>query len=483
MRKVIVTLFLYINSFSESFITPVVSKKRQFASTLKLFSSPHENRTESTVIDEDTLAWVGGLKRWSTQKNDTDMFPSFFNIASLLSAVQEQTLKGSPPSGSRETQIDQVPEFIQQDFLEEAAEALVDDTKSNVTFLQDLGDWYSWVGKWRPDASRDIIKQATERIEGLVAGASAVISPKAVEDLVRTTLNPQNVTERLSNLEFVSVAEGLLRKGYVDGTSVSGNEVLSGIPSKPGSRALFADFPSCVEVSKFSPRLALDAQMGALAGAIYIETEARTKALGHSIVAQGVTDNVRWMVTDSVVNDTSFRKGGSSDPYLLRTITIRGFDASDEEVDREELLSRVCEATPEEINLGDKTILIHASLRRVARSIYNDVRQYIDWTGPEHKIVLNGHSIGGALSLLMLIEMTLKDGAEDTVDKVRKVLTFGSPPVTAMRESFSQTPGDCPVLQSLGIPSSLVHAYVQPWDPIVRLFSSIDPLYPLVSAI
>lgn len=38
----------------------------------------------------------------------------------------------------------------------------------------------------------------------------------------------------------------------------------------------------------------------------------------------------------------------------------------------------------------------------------------------------------------------------------------------------------CSILDVFGISGSLIQAYIQPWDPIVRLFSELDALYPLV---
>ena len=38
----------------------------------------------------------------------------------------------------------------------------------------------------------------------------------------------------------------------------------------------------------------------------------------------------------------------------------------------------------------------------------------------------------------------------------------------------------CKILDVFGLPASLVYGAVQPWDPIPRLFSRIDGLYPLV---
>lgn len=41
----------------------------------------------------------------------------------------------------------------------------------------------------------------------------------------------------------------------------------------------------------------------------------------------------------------------------------------------------------------------------------------------------------------------------------------------------------CPILDVFGLPASLVYGSIQPWDPIPRLFSPIDGLYPLVDDI
>merc|ERR1712232_1468714 len=38
----------------------------------------------------------------------------------------------------------------------------------------------------------------------------------------------------------------------------------------------------------------------------------------------------------------------------------------------------------------------------------------------------------------------------------------------------------CEYLMRLGLPSDIVYGYVQPWDPLVRLFSDYDPFYPFI---
>ena len=186
-------------------------------------------------------------------------------------------------------------------------------------------------------------------------------------------------------------------------------------------------------------------------------------------------------MTDSIAKECDFKTSGSDNESLLvRTITIRGYDASDDGVDREKILNCLYYAAPERVDVGDG-VLLNAGLRGIARAIYEDVKKYIDWTSPDHKIVLNGHSIGGSLSLLLMLEMTMDRGTDYVLDKVIKVLAFGAPPVTALVKSSEKVvPGRCAVLNSFGLPSSIVYSYIQPWDPIARLFTQIDPLYPLV---
>ena len=392
---------------------------------------------------------------------------------------------------------------------------------TNMSFLDELGDWDKWVGGLRQNIdlpegigrSGDMLRQATSRIESLVLDASSVVSPVTIQamvrqarDIIQNTTAAKNLADATAAIalerglevgeaaereretkafttDFVKIADGILRKGYVGGGRVSDlrKDILSGLPAMPGSRALFASYESAVEVNTLSPVIAKDAELGALSGAIYEETLLeRLQALGYALVAKGVTQDVRWIVTDSIANETSFKSNGSGQPMMVRTITIRGFDASDEGVDREALLNKVCHAAPELVDVGGG-VLLHSGLRGIAKEMYEDVREYIDWTSPSHKIVLNGHSIGGSISLLLLLEMTLDRGTEYVLNKVQKVLAFGAPPVTCMATEPAETvPGRCHVLNSFGLPSSLVYSYIQPWDPIVRLFTRLDPLYPLV---
>ena len=46
--------------------------------------------------------------------------------------------------------------------------------------------------------------------------------------------------------------------------------------------------------------------------------------------------------------------------------------------------------------------------------------------------------------------------------------------------SNSKGKQNCPILEAFDLPPSMIYAYIQPYDPVVRLFSGHDVLYPLV---
>ena len=71
-------------------------------------------------------------------------------------------------------------------------------------------------------------------------------------------------------------------------------------------------------------------------------------------------------------------------------------------------------------------------------------------------------------------------------NRVLRVFTFGSPPIfelestSNLEQMVTQGSNSCSILDAFGLPSSLVYAYNQPWDPIIRLYTKYDPLYPLI---
>lgn len=365
-----------------------------------------------------------------------------------------------------------------------------------------------------------LLRQATSRIEYLVGEASTAISPLAVQDLfqragralstqqrqqapvdfvkVATTLareqgldvreaaeRARQTTEYTTNL--VKLANGVLQNGYAPPNIGQSKKLVTNETTQEVS--LFAEFPSAKMLQSPST-VQKAAELGSLCGAIYEETIPRTLGLGHSIVANGTTEDVNWMVTDCVANENEYQESdndqSTAEPILVRTIIIRGYDASDDSVDREDLLNRICTATPEPLSNG---VLVHGGLMEIARAIYDDIVQYIDLTPPDHRIVLTGHSVGGSISLLLLLLLVEDRGVDFVRDKVLRVYTFGSPPVTCIPRGFYDGEVEehlrsiggvrevnperelykCDVLKAFGLPCSTVYGFVQPWVSLVVL--------------
>ena len=391
---------------------------------------------------------------------------------------------------------------------------------SILPYLEELANWEKLVRKLRQSmadvgyvgstaiggTTDAIIKEATAQIEYLVSASSA-ISPSVVSDLFQRAgralssqdgsdlnktatrlaheqgLNVSEAAERVRQTteyttSIVKLANDILQNGWTAGDKVK--KIVD-----DDQKALFSDFKTAKAVlqSQYKTIIAKAAELGTLCGAIYEETIPRTLGLGHSIVANGTSEDVTWMVTDCIANQDEYHESGDSEqPALVRTIVIRGYDASDENVDREHLLNRICTATPEALSNG---VLVHGGLLSLARSIYKDVKPFIDLTAPQHRLVLTGHSVGGSLAVLLLFLMVQdKDfGVQFVRDKVLRVYTFGAPPVTSMPHGFYDgeveeylrsinglresdpelEPYKCDTLKAFGLSCSMVYGFVQPW--------------------
>ena len=193
--------------------------------------------------------------------------------------------------------------------------------------------------------------------------------------------------------------------------------------------------------------------------------------LGHSMVVKGTSADVKWMVTDSIGYNSDFEPTSHQEtgvPTIIRTITIRGFDASDEDVDRERLVTEICNAGKVPLTDDLPGLQVHRGLLAIAKEIYEDIKPFIDLAGPTHKIVLNGHSIGGALANLILMLMTVERGSIFVQEKINRVYTFGSPPIAKTDPKIGESNDssgmyDCSVLEALGLPSDIVFGFVEPW--------------------
>lgn len=471
---------------------------------LQLTEQPFKDSpTDGRIVVGERLKWNATAA--ANAMDETSFLRSplsrVFNIETLLQLTVNSASKSSSMAAA-------------------AATAVI--STMNWTALEELASLDKWVG--------GLMQTTGKSAEGLLKQATSAVSPEMVQALIRkssemvsnvtssTSTNSNNNNINLNLLpeaadrarettayaaSLLRTADGIFRKGYVAGDPVaakakrSKQSFLQDIPVVAGSRALFDAFESVTELNMLTNTIVKAAEMGALAGAIYEDTVPRTRALGQTIVARGTTEDVAWMVTDAIANRTSFQttpakttRGGRNNnnrasgdnnnnddgpSFVVRTITIRGFDASDESVDRELLVNRICTAAPVPIN-SKSGVLVHSGLLEIARAVYRDVKQYIDWTAPSDKIVFNGHSVGGSISLLLLFLMIKDYGVDFVKETVVRVYTFGSPPVAVMKRGS----GNIDIMDAMELPTSLVQGFVQPWDPLVRLFTTIDALYPLV---
>ena len=71
-------------------------------------------------------------------------------------------------------------------------------------------------------------------------------------------------------------------------------------------------------------------------------------------------------------------------------------------------------------------------------------------------------------------------------ENVLRVFTFGSPPIleieatSNLKQIALEGREQCSILDAFELPTDIVYAFNQPWDPIIRLFTQYDPLYPLL---
>ena len=329
----------------------------------------------------------------------------------------------------------------------------------------------------------DVLKST---IDNMVAAAENIARDQGV-DVSEAAAQARATTKYTT--EFLRVANGVLLSGYVSGgdgiINMDENENLARQMSisldrtgdEAMSKPLFHRFDSVQRISSddFHRVAKQGAVMANMAGAIYQDTVPIIHKLGHSLVANDTSADVAWMVTDSIGYEKDFEtmpiKDTTSAPTMIRTITFRGFDATDENMDRDKLLNHICDAGKVPLSDDFPDIQVHRGLLAIAKVVYKDIKPYIDLTGPTHKIVLTGHSIGGAVANLVLMLLTIERGIVFVQDKVKRVYTYGSPPIAKIESNMVEKllPGSdenmykCSILETLGLPADIVFGFVEPW--------------------
>jgi hypothetical protein len=446
--------------------TSIIDAYNKLDTDTNSLASTTNMKTVNINNAEDQLSW--NVLMTSVQRNIKDLVesPTTFSPSFEFSMAAELALKEA-------TQSVEV-------FMNDAAASVSPDKVQNLIA--------SASRSLAVDQSADVFKSTMDKV---VMAAETLARDQGV-DVSDAAAQARATTKYTA--EFLRVANGVLVSGYVGGSTVADEnkdlaKQLSIPPTDDVAKPLFNDFSSVESIAddEFRSTIEKGSEMALLSGAIYEDVIPKANELGYSVVANGTAADVVWLVTDNIGYDSDFNQVDEStgsdveSPMLVRTITFRGFDASDENVDREKLLYRICDAAPVPFGDGTKNLKVHRGLLEVALEAYEQIIQYIDMSGPNNKVVLNGHSIGGAVAALVLFLLTEERGADFVNEKILRVFTYGSPPVVTFDEStLSDDLETCSILNVLNLRSDIVYGYVQPWDPIVRMFSRIDPLYPLI---
>ena len=405
----------------------------------------------------------------ATNLNNITTVEEFVAFEKWMETISKSVMLGGGRGGST-TAASPTSPLSGEAILNDMAAASSSDAASSGT--QDLSTSFS---------AESILKEATSRIEFLVNVSSTALSPSRFQSLIVKAnealswtgvdsmtdavlqsaaqaaqdrgLDVQQVTDRAWEttrfaVDFVTVANNVFGAGYAREVQYPGEEyapengqfvpeavsagrlqsnAVADPVAPPDIMPLFAEFESArvLPPMLFEKVFAKVGEMGPIAGTVYEDTFERCQDLGHMLVANGTTADVAWMVTDSVGYEKDFddplatdpNQGVAAKPILIRTITIRGFDASDESVDREKLLNVICSASGATISDDARTnsyysnIILHSGLLSTARELYKELKKFMDSASPDHhRIVLNGHSIGGSLSILMLLLATVDIG-------------------------------------------------------------------------
>mmetsp|Transcript_1186 Transcript_1186/g.2515 ORF Transcript_1186/g.2515 Transcript_1186/m.2515 type:complete len:722 (-) Transcript_1186:353-2518(-) len=343
--------------------------------------------------------------------------------------------------------------------------------------------------------TENILQEATRRLDYLINGTNYAFSPSAFQSLILRASKALAIQQEASGNLTAAAYEIFEQAGkapkataeYTADLVQFANGVLV-----DGFAPLFSNYPSVKNVAMEEQRqkIVKAAEFATLSGAIYEDPIPQTHSVEHSIIAKGKTADIGWMVTDSIQYEQDFSADSKEEkPTLVRTFVLRGYDASDEEVDREGLLNVICTASPVPILENEKGLVqVHEGMLSIAQELLRELEEYIDFTSPSHKFVFTGHSIGGSLAILMMILLANDRGASFVRENFLRVFTFGSPPIfdiisTSTTEQLALESDCCSILDAFDLPTDIVYSYNQPWDPIVRLYTQYDPLYPLIDDI
>lgn len=476
------------NKIWESEMSPLVASMSGMVNVEALIAAANET-------DDDVMTLMPDLQLLTTQASTESREDSSDTTTTTTTASDNEETNNAVGSNNifpflenalRWDELIQIP-LLQRNVQEFNDILTSDDMDMNVTFDDLVNLVPSQEGNTVNDTSTDeateqVLQDATQRLDLIINSVSSTFSPSTIQNLILRASKSLALQEASGNLTAIFEAAGNAPRATAQYTA----ELLqyaNGVLAE-GYTPLFQNYASFEPVAAVdqNKKIVKAAEFGVLSGAIYEDAIPKANEIGHSVVAQGKTADIGWMVTDSLQDLKDF-DGDVTTPALVRTIILRGYDASDEDVDREGLLNTICTASPVSLFRDDKSIVkVHEGMLYIAELLMREIEPFIESTAPSHKIVFAGHSIGGSLSILLMILLSKSRGTSFVTENVLRVFTFGSPPIFSMdatsnlkRIATGEESGDyCSILGAFDLPRSIVYSYSQPWDPIPRLFTRYD---------
>lgn len=375
----------------EEQMSPAVASLSGMVNVEALVAAANETEEEAydllkqTIDTEATNGKINGNGKEDSRSSSAKLF-SFLDNAlrwdELVRNVQELTDPGDGLNVTFEELVNMVPE-----------NGLLSDELKLVENDQATGS----SSPFNTAATTEkILQEATQRLDFLINETSYAFSPSVFQSLILRASKALAIEETSGNITAAALEifeqAGKAPRATAEYTAELvqfANGVLVG-----GYEPLFRNYPSVknIPAQEQKQKIVKAAEFASLSGAIYEDAISNTLDVGHSIVAQGNTADIGWMVTDSIQYEQDFWSDSKENkPTLVRTFVLRGYDASDEDVDREGLLNVICTASPVPICKNDKALVqVHEGMLSMAQQLLQELEKYIDTTSPSHKFVFTG---------------------------------------------------------------------------------------------
>jgi len=242
-------------------------------------------------------------------------------------------------------------------------------------------------------------------------------------------------------------------------------------------------------------------KMARLAAGCYRDFAAIAEEEGLFFVAEGRTEYTKWCIADELKNGVVSRRH-----VLVRGVELRGGDTG---VDRVGLWSKLAQCWPvpfeREFTPDDCPLVVHQGVAEVAEGVWKQIRTFVQHRPRGSEIVFGGHSLGGAVGLILMCYC--RSRLNLPLEVISPTYTFGAPPVVARDTSarssarvfpagfrkpvvepastskLSKNKAGPPVqsttdaLTAMQLTPYHVQQFVQGLDIIPRVFLSVDPIW------